>query len=499
MDIITLALAKKYVDEVVAGSGVRAGKNCTIQSITPVDGGNNVVFAWTNDDGTAATQTLFVADGRAGTAFIPSVSDAGDLSWTNDGGLENPAPVNIAGPEGPRGAAGVGVAAIVQTVTSPDSGGTNEITVKLTDGTEMPFNVKNGEAGATGTAGADGRAGIIFTPSVDPDTGDISWTNDGGLSNPASVNIRGPQGPAGESAVSAINPRGDYDATADPPYTKSDYITFTDGNTYVAKVDNPDNTPPTDGTANDPFWQIIAFRGAQGPQGERGLTGQEGQQGPAGAVYVPSVSDTGDLTWANNGGLENPAPVNIIGPRGPAGAVFTPTVTPEGDLSWLNDGGLSNPASVNIRGPEGPTGPAGKDGAAIDDNTVSTDTVWSSKKINDALNDYWVTQLTSIGGGGTNYVLGEAENYYCVKNGVCQFNAYITVKEKTSGYIVIFSGLPKPASGKQLYFGFSSYGTGGSGTSVEPLRISLTPDGRITANNGVTGNSYMVAFTYPVA
>lgn len=38
-----------------------------------------------------------------GTTFIPSVSEDGVISWTNDGGLANPVPVNIKGPEGDPG------------------------------------------------------------------------------------------------------------------------------------------------------------------------------------------------------------------------------------------------------------------------------------------------------------------------------------------------------------------------------------------------------------
>lgn len=35
-----------------------------------------------------------------GTTFIPSIDSNGDLTWTNDGGLTNPQPVNVRGPEG---------------------------------------------------------------------------------------------------------------------------------------------------------------------------------------------------------------------------------------------------------------------------------------------------------------------------------------------------------------------------------------------------------------
>ncbi len=42
-------------------------------------------------------------DGKNGTTFTPSVDEAGNLSWTNDGGLENPAMVNIKGAKGDKG------------------------------------------------------------------------------------------------------------------------------------------------------------------------------------------------------------------------------------------------------------------------------------------------------------------------------------------------------------------------------------------------------------
>jgi len=44
--------------------------------------------------------------------------------------------------------------------------------------------------------GQDGENGAIFTPSVDSN-GNISWTNDKGLPNPETVNIKGPKGDMG--------------------------------------------------------------------------------------------------------------------------------------------------------------------------------------------------------------------------------------------------------------------------------------------------------------
>jgi hypothetical protein len=38
--------------------------------------------------------------GDDGATFIPSVTDGGVLSWTNDKDLENPAPIKIKGQDG---------------------------------------------------------------------------------------------------------------------------------------------------------------------------------------------------------------------------------------------------------------------------------------------------------------------------------------------------------------------------------------------------------------
>ena len=43
--------------------------------------------------------------GEPGAVYVPSVS-GGVLSWTNDAGLENPAPADISGPQGPKGPKG---------------------------------------------------------------------------------------------------------------------------------------------------------------------------------------------------------------------------------------------------------------------------------------------------------------------------------------------------------------------------------------------------------
>ena len=66
-----------------------------------------------------------------------------------------------------------------------------------------------GQTGATGAAGAKGANGTTFTPSVSS-AGVLSWSNNGNLANPTSVNIKGPKGDTGATgAPGATGPKGD--------------------------------------------------------------------------------------------------------------------------------------------------------------------------------------------------------------------------------------------------------------------------------------------------
>ena len=67
--------------------------------------------------------------------------------------------------------------------------------------TEQVENLSPSEGG--GTPGKDGEDGATFTPSVDSD-GNLSWTNDKGLENPAPVNIKGAKGDKGDTGAQGI-------------------------------------------------------------------------------------------------------------------------------------------------------------------------------------------------------------------------------------------------------------------------------------------------------
>lgn len=151
-----------------------------------------------------------------GATFTPIVSEDGELSWTNNGGLENPEPVNIKGPQGeqgtpgkdgeagPQGIQGVqgnpGTAATITvgSVTKGDnpsvtnSGNENQAVFDFV----LPKGDK-GDIGESGPRGEQGSPGFVFTPSVSTE-GVISWTNDGSLDNPTPINIKGPKGDTGD-------------------------------------------------------------------------------------------------------------------------------------------------------------------------------------------------------------------------------------------------------------------------------------------------------------
>lgn len=133
--------------------------------------------------------------------------------------------------------------------------------------------------------GGSGENGATFFPSVSDD-GLLSWTNDKGLVNPESVNIKGPQGPQGLTGA-------DGKAGKDGANGISPIIEVTDTETGVSltihDVNGVKTTYINDGEQG-PVGPIgpIGPQGPQGPQGEQGIQGEigpqgiQGEQGPQG-------------------------------------------------------------------------------------------------------------------------------------------------------------------------------------------------------------------------
>lgn len=176
----------------------------------------------------------------------------------------DPGPQGPQGIQGPKGDTGKGFEISGRADTAAQLPLTAEQSEFWNVGYAPPYNIymfNNGkwedQGQLQGAPGEDGKDGVIFTPNVD-EGGNLTWTNDGGLENPEPVNIRGPQGAQGET-------------------------------------------------------------GPQGEPGKDGATGSPGAAGKNGAIFIPSISESGVLSWENDSGLDNPAPVNIMGPQGVQG------------------------------------------------------------------------------------------------------------------------------------------------------------------------------------
>lgn len=130
-------------------------------------------------------------EGYYGPYYTPSVDSDGNLTWTNNAGLPDPAPINIKGEPG----TGLEISGLV--ATEADLPATAEDWTCYLVGTEVPYTVYtfNPNSGWISlgqlASGPKGDPGTTFTPSVSPD-GVLSWTNDDGLPNPEPVDIKGP-------------------------------------------------------------------------------------------------------------------------------------------------------------------------------------------------------------------------------------------------------------------------------------------------------------------
>lgn len=196
---------------------------------------------------------------------------------------------------------------------------------------------EQGPPGPQGEQGEKGDTGAVFTPAVDA-AGNISWSNNGGLPNPATRNIRGPQGEQGPQGIQGDTgpqgPAGETGAQGEPG-------------------------------PQGPIGQT-GPQGEQGPQGIPGADGQDGAKGEPGengTTFTPSVNASGDLSWSNDGGLPNPATVNIKGPKGDTGEQGPQgpqgETGPQGPQGEKGDTGATGP-----QGPKGDTGPQGPPGSS---------------------------------------------------------------------------------------------------------------------------------------
>lgn len=370
----------------------------------------------------------------------------------------------------------------------------------------------------------------------------------------------GPQGPRGEKGEqgndgTSLNVLGTKESEADLPLSaeKNDAYLI-DGEMWVfdganwnnaGKIQGPQGPVGPQGPKGDPGPQgvkgdpgekgeqgVQGLKGDTGPQGEQGPVGPKGEQGDTGArgiTFTPVVDSEGNISWSNDGGLENPQTVNITGPQGDTGAkgdtgpqgekgtTFVPSVDTDGNISWSNTDGIANPETVNIKGPKGDRGsdatvpiatiktlgkvkPDGKTtfidedgtlhakggGAAVTPKPVNNPTI---KNLNASVTIKWQDPENTVISGstvstwaGTKLVMKETSYPANPDDGALVVDNTVRDKYKTTGYTV--TGL---TNGKQYYFTLFPYSTDGVynydagnrllGEPKEDLKIVAFADG----------------------
>lgn len=270
------------------------------------------------------------------------------------------------------------------TVTTLPAGSQATATYDKTTGT-LALGIPQGSKGDTGATGATGPANVLTIGSVT--SGKVASATITGEAPNQVLNLvlekgdkgetgdDGPQGKTGETGKTGPpgpqgNPGADAPTITGITIRQSDYhliVTLSDGTSYdagycrgqagagtgdmLASVYDPqgkrtdvykytddkfsdvpaNNVKFSDGTT---FQQKLDSGELKGEDGAPGKDGAKGEQGEQGVQGVP----------------------------GKDGTTFTPSVSASGDLSWTNDGGKDNPATVNLKGPKGDTGPQGPQG-----------------------------------------------------------------------------------------------------------------------------------------
>jgi len=176
-------------------------------------------------------------DAKESGDFTGPQGPKGDKGDTGDTGPQGPkGDTGDTGPQGPQGLKGDTGDTGAQGPKG-DTGDTGPAGPQGATGATGPQGPQ-GVKGDPGDTGAQGATGPYFTPSVNAE-GVISWTNNGGLPNPTSTSIRGPQGATG--ATGAQGPSGNDGADGDDGVSPTITITNIAGGhrVTITDVDHP--------------------------------------------------------------------------------------------------------------------------------------------------------------------------------------------------------------------------------------------------------------------
>jgi hypothetical protein len=223
---------------------------------------------------------------------------------------------------------------------SNDGGATWENLIALAD-----LKGEKGEKGDTGATGPQGKPGERGPQGETGPQGPQGNTGPAGPAGPTGP--AGPEGPTG--ATGPAGPDGAPGKDGSPGKDGADGAPGQDGFSPSASVTETGTGATITITDKTGTTTAEIKNGKDGAPGKAGTNGKDGAPGADGTTFTPSVSAAGVLSWTNDGGKANPAPVNIKGPQGEPG----PT-GPQGET-----------------GPQGPTGATGPQGAPGKDYTLT--------------------------------------------------------------------------------------------------------------------------------
>lgn len=190
---------------------------------------------------------------------------------------------------------------------------TDDGTQTIVHGVQGPKGDK-GDKGDQGIQGPTGPMGNAIIPSVDQETGLMSFSAGAPGAIPSPVYVRGPQGPQG-----------------------------------VQGLQGPQGPAGLQGAQG--------VQGNQGPKGDTGQTGPMGPQGPAGPQGVAGEDGARGIQ-----GPEGPrGQQGNTGPQGPEGPIG-----PQGPQGIRGEQGIQGPPGIQgIQGIQGPKGDRGDDGQSL--------------------------------------------------------------------------------------------------------------------------------------
>lgn len=499
-----------------------------------------------NDPSVPSGKALYIAFAANDVRRLCSIEDITEM--VNAG--------EFVGPQGPKGEKGdkgdPGEKGVDGTVTFESLTPEQKESLRGVSITAVSIDV-DGNLTITFSDGDSENVGNIIGPQGVPgpkgDKGDVGPQGPQGL--------QGPQGEKGEQGNdgTSLNVLGTKESEADLPLSaeKNDAYLI-DGEMWVfdgtnwnnaGKIQGPQGPVGPQGPKGDPGPQGVkgdpgekgeqgaqGLKGDTGPQGEQGSVGPKGEQGDTGArgtTFTPVVDSKGNISWSNDGGLENPQTVNITGPQGDMGAkgdtgpqgekgtTFIPSVDTDGNISWSNTDGIANPETVNIKGPKGDKGsdatvpiatieilgkvkPDGKTTFIDEDGTLHAKgggTTVTPKPVNNptienlnaSVTIKWQDPENTVISGstfstwaGTKLVMKETGYPANPDDGTLVVDNTVRDKYKTTGYTV--TGL---TNGKQYYFTLFPYSTDGVynydagnrllGEPKEDLKIVTFADG----------------------